>query len=127
MVVKLAEAKWGPQFIVPTVSLKTYCGCVMLRENLDDDLLKRELQSSSIAGQPVSYNNCWYIRKRGSRGWIKVGESNDRLFDFGIRLDTAVFPNGSYQVMGFMNVKVKTDGSDLIYSAQNIADFEISN
>lgn len=127
MVVKLAEATWGPQFIVPTVSMKTYCGCVLLRENFDNDLLNKELQASRIPGHPVGYNNCWYIRKKGTRGWIKVGESSDRLRDFGIRLDTTEFPNGPYQVMGFMNVRVKTERDELIYSAQNIADFEIKN
>ena len=127
MLVKLAEVKWGPQFIVPSVSLKTYCGCVLLRENFDDDLLKKELQSSEVSGYPVGYNNCWYIRRKGTRGWIKVGESSDRLFDFGIRLDTTEFPNGPYQVMGFMSVRVKTERNELIYSAQNITDFEISN
>jgi len=87
MLIRLADTSWGPQFFVPTISIKHYSGRVLLRESLDDELLKKELEAMNIEGRPVSFTNAWYIRKKGTQTWIKVGESTAREHDFGIRLD----------------------------------------
>ena len=47
--------------------------------------------------------------------------------DFGVRLDTAEFENGKYQLMGFLSVTLRTDGGDFVVSRQSIADFDIKN
>ncbi len=127
MIVCLNDAHWGPQFIVPTISIRRYCGCVLLREKVDDELLKKELEKLEVNGYPAGYHNSWYIRKKGTLTWIKVGESSRREMDFSVRLDTTELGNGSYQVLGFMNVKVKTDTREVTISRQNIADLEIKN
>jgi len=127
MVIELAGNSWGPQFIVPCISIKKYHGCVLLRQNLDDELLKKELNAMDIPGLPAGYSNCWHIRKKGTQSWIKIGESFDRERDFCIRLNTRQFQNGFYQILGFMSVKVKSDKSELIISKQSIADFDIHN
>jgi hypothetical protein len=128
MLIRLADTSWGPQFFVPTISIKHYSGRVLLRESLDDDLLKKELEAMNIEGRPVGFTNAWYIRKKGTQTWIKVGESAAREHDFGIRLDTTELENGAYQVLGFMSAKVRTDDmKEIIVSRQNIADFEIKN
>lgn len=127
MLIRLADTSWGPQFFVPTITIKHYSGRVLLRESLDDDLLRKELEAMRIDGQPVSYTNAWYIRQKGTTTWIKVGESTNREHDFGIRLDTTELENGAYQVLGFMSVKVRKEVKDTIVSRQNIADFEIRN
>ena len=67
MLIRLADTSWGPQFFVPTISIKHYFGRVLLRESLDDDLLRKELEAMNIEGQPVSFRNGWYIRKKGRR------------------------------------------------------------
>ena len=36
--------EWGPHFIVPSEVLKSYSGNVLLREELDEDLLNKELE-----------------------------------------------------------------------------------
>jgi hypothetical protein len=101
---------------------------VLLRESLDDDLLIKELAAMNIDGRPVGFSNGWYIRKKGTQSWIKVGESTAREHDFGIRLDTTELENGTYQVLGFMSAKIRTgDMKEIIVSRQNIADFEIRN
>jgi hypothetical protein len=101
---------------------------VLLRETLDDEMLRKELDAMRVSGQPFAYSNGWYIRKKGTQTWIKVGESTAREHDFGIRLDTTELENGAYQVLGFMSAKVKTDDmKEIIVSRQNIADFEIRN
>jgi len=128
MLIRLADTSWGPQFFVPTISIKHYSGRVLLRESLDDELLKKELEAMNIEGRPIAFTNAWYIRKKGTQTWIKVGESTAREHDFGIRLDTTELENGSYQVLGFMSAKVRTDDvKEVIVSRQNIADFEIKN
>jgi hypothetical protein len=90
--------------------------------------LKKELESLRISGHPIGYNNAWFIRKKGTQTWIKVGESVNRYQDFGVRLDTTELNNGTYQVLGFMSVKVeKADRKEMIVSRQNIADFDVRN
>jgi hypothetical protein len=127
MVVHLSTVSWGPQFLVPTISIKKYCGCVVLRENLDDELLKRELASLHISGYPMGVTNAWYIRKKGNQTWIKVGESSNRQMDFAVRFESEDFENGDYQVLGFMSVRVRTEDRDIVVSRQNIADLDIRN
>jgi hypothetical protein len=128
MVINLNAVHWGPKFKVPTILIKKYCGHVLFRENLDDELLEKELKTMRISGSPVGYSNAWFIRKKGTQTWIKVGESVNRYQDFGVRLDTTELSNGSYQVLGFMSVRVeKEDKKETVVSRQTIADFEIRN
>ncbi|OPY05358.1 MAG: hypothetical protein A4E67_01964 [Syntrophaceae bacterium PtaB.Bin038] len=128
MLIRLADTSWGPQFFVPTISIKYYSGRVLLRETLDDEMLRKELSAMNIDGTPVGFSNGWYIRKKGTQSWIKIGESTAREHDFATRLDTTELENGTYQVLGFMSAKIRTPGmKDVIVSRQNIADFEIRN
>jgi hypothetical protein len=127
MIVNLATVNWGPQFFVPTIAIKKYCGGVLFRGNLNDDLLKKELEFLNLEGSPTAYNISWHIRKKGIQTWIKVGESFNRVMDFGVRLDTAEFEDGTYQILGFLNVTVRSEGREFVVSRQSIADFEIKN
>jgi len=127
MLVNLAATSWGPQFLVPSIVIKKYFGRVVLRETIDDELLKKELETMEISGHPVLYNNAWYIREKGILTWIKIGESWDRQRDFAVCFDTSVFRNGTYQVLGFMSVKVKNKDVEVVISRQSIADFELRN
>jgi len=127
MIVNLAAVNWGPQFFVPTVAIKEYCGCVLFRGNLNDDLLKKELEYLNIDGNPSAYNLDWHIRKKGTLTWIKIGESFNRIMDFGVRLDTTEFEKGTYQIMGFLSVKIRMKEKELVVSRQSIAEFKIKN
>ena len=127
MLIRLADTSWGPQFLVPTISIKHYSGRVLLRETLDDEMLRKELDAMRVSGQPFAYSNGWYIRKKGTQTWIKIGESWKWEQDFAVRLDTTTLGNGTYQVLGFMSVKIKTDEKEIIVSRQSIADFVIKN
>jgi hypothetical protein len=127
MVVNLSAVRWGPQFLVPTIAIKKYYGCIVLRENYDDELLKKDFEALRISGFPIGVSNAWYIRKKGTQTWIKVGESSNRQLDFAVRFDSTELENGTYQILGFMSVKVKTEDKEVIVSRQNIADLEIKN
>ena len=128
MLIRLADTSWGPQFFVPTITIRHYSGRVLLRETLDDEMLRKELQAMNIDGKPVGFSNGWYIRKKGTQSWIKIGESTVREHDFAIRLDTTELENGTYQVLGFMSARIRTaDMKEIVVARQNIADFEIRN
>lgn len=127
MVVNLSAVHWGPQFLVPTIAIKKYCGCVVLRETYDDELLEKDINALSLSGYPVAVCNNWYIRRKGSQTWIKVGDSLNRQSDFAVCFDSREFKNGIYQILGFMSVKVKTKDREVTISRQNIADLEIKN
>jgi len=128
MLIRLADTSWGPQFFVPTITIRHYSGRVLLRETLDDEMLRKELQAMNIDGKPVGFSNGWYIRKKGTQSWIKIGESTVREHDFAIRLDTTELENGTYQVLGFMSARIRSaDRKEIVVSRQNIADFEIRN
>jgi hypothetical protein len=127
MLISLVQNSWGPQFIVPTISIERYGGCVLLRETLDEELLKKELEELGIDGHPRRVTNLWYIRRKGVQTWLKVGESYRWEDDFAVRLNTRTFKNGSYQILGFMHVLVKTKDDELTIARQNIADFLIKN
>jgi hypothetical protein len=127
MIINLASTSWGPQFLVPTASIKKYFGRIMLRETLDDELLKKELKILHISGHPIGVTNAWYIRKKGIQTWIKLGESSYRQRDFAVCFDSKDFENGTYQILGFMSIKVKTADKEFIVSKQNIADLDIKN
>ncbi len=47
--------------------------------------------------------------------------------NFGVRLDTTEFEKGTYQILGFLSVKLRTEEKELVVSRQSIAEFEIKN
>jgi hypothetical protein len=127
MIINLATVNWGPQFFVPTIAINKYCGCVLFRANLNDDLLQNELESLNLSGGPTAYGIVWHIREKGTQTWIKIGESVNRVMDFSVRLDTAEFEDGKYQILGFLSVTVYSKGKEIVVSRQSIAEFEIKN
>jgi hypothetical protein len=127
MIINLATLNWGPQFFVPTIAIRKYCGCVLFRANLNDDLLRKELESLNLNESPTAYGIGWHIRKKGAQTWIKIGESVNKVMDFGVRLDTAEFEDGKYQILGFLSVTVYSKEKEIVVSRQSIAEFEIKN
>jgi len=118
---------WGPHYIVPSEVLKEYSGNVLLREELDEELLSRELEALSISGHIVAINNPWYCRRKDSDTWIKIGESEDRQENFPVRWDTTRLENGQYEVMGLMHVIVKGEGGERVIARENVVEVTIAN
>ena len=63
---------WGPHYIVPSDVLKSYSGAVQLREEFDEDLLRKELEALDISGPISRVSNPWYFRKKNFSTWIKI-------------------------------------------------------
>lgn len=118
---------WGPRYIVPTEAFKSYSGAVRLREELDEDLLHKELAELELSGPILRITNPWYYRKKGSETWIKIGESDDRHENFPVRWDTTNLENGQYEVMGLMHVFVKKGAEEIAIARENIVEVTVMN
>lgn len=118
---------WGPRYIVPTEAIKSYSGGVRLREELDEDLLHRELAELGIPGTIERVSNPWYYRKKGTDTWIMIGESGDRRENFPVRWDTADLENGAYEIMGLMHVFVKKGDEEKAIARENIVEVTVEN
>ena len=118
---------WGPHYIVPTEALKDYSGNVQLREEFDEDLLRRELEGLGLSGYIIRVINPWYYRKKNTDTWLKIGESDDRQANFPVRWDTTNLENGQYDVMGLMHVLVKDGGEEKTIARQNVVEVTVKN
>lgn len=118
---------WGPRFIVPTPALREYWGRVQLREEIDEALLLKELESLGIRGPITRITNPWYYRRKDSDTWIKIGESEVRADNFPVLWDTTGLENGVYEVLGLMHVFVKKNGSECAIARQGIAEVTVAN
>ena len=118
---------WGPYYIVPSDVIKKYSGKVLLREQYDEDLLKKELEEMHIKGVIERVANPWYFRKKGNDTWINAGESDDVDSNFPVSWDTSILENGQYEVLGMMHVFIKTDGGHKIIARQNVVEITVEN
>jgi hypothetical protein len=118
---------WGPHFIVPSELLTSFSGHVQLREELDEGLLKQELEELGLSSVIGKITNPWYYRKKGSDTWIKVGESADRHENFPVGWDTTALENGEYEVLGLMHVFVKKGNVEHTIARQNIVVVTVRN
>ena len=118
---------WGPHYIVPSKVLETYSGSILLREELDEDLLHKELEELGLAGPIVRISNPWYYRKKNTDTWIMIGESDDIHGNFAVRWDTTVLENGQYEIKGLMHVFVKPHGEVKAIARENVAEVEVRN
>ena len=86
---------WGPHYIVPSEVLKNYYGTVSLREEFDEVLLRKELETLGLSGLILRVVNPWYFRKKNTSTWIKLGESGDGAENFPVSWDTRGLEMGS--------------------------------
>jgi hypothetical protein len=118
---------WGPYYLVPSEVMKIYSGSVQLREELDEELLSKELKEMHIAGPVTRIENPWYFRKKGKETWIKIGESSDKAQNFPVRWDTTGLKNGRYEILGLMHVFVRKDGGEIAIARENVVAVTVRN
>jgi hypothetical protein len=119
--------EWGPHYIVPSEALKTYSGVVRLREELDDDLLKKTLDKLGLSGVVTRITNPWYYRKEGGNTWVKIGESGDRAENFPVTWNTSQLENGRYEVLGLMHVFIRREDGEHVIAGQNVVEVTVKN
>lgn len=118
---------WGPHFIVPSTVSRTFSGTVQLREQLDNDLLEKELEALGLPAVIVDVTNPWYYRQKGTDTWIKIAESNDIHENFPVSWHTTELENGQYEVLGLMHVFVQKGDEAGAIARQNIVEMTIKN
>ncbi len=118
---------WGPHFIVPSETLRTFSGRVLLREELDESLLRKDLDSLGLTGPVVKITNPWYMRKVDQLTWVKLGESDDQVANFPVSWDTSTVENGEYEVLGLMHVFVREGNAQHVVARQNIVRVVVAN
>lgn len=118
---------WGPHFIVPSEAFDNYSGVVRLREELDENLLTRELEELGLPDLIVKVTNPWYYRKKNTSTWIKIGESENKRENFPVRWDTTVLKNGQYEVLGLMHVFVKKGNVQSAIARQGVVEVTVKN
>lgn len=118
---------WGPHYIVPSKVLKSYSDRVQLREQFDEELLKKELETLDMSGSVTRVTNPWYYRKKENDTWIKIGESEDRHENFPVSWDTRDLDNGQYEILGLMHVSVNKSGELKTIARQNMVEITIEN
>jgi len=118
---------WGPRYIVPSEALKTYSGRVLLREDLDEELMRKELAELGLRGPVIRILNPWYSRKKGGDTWTMVGQSDNKEDNFAVPWDTNGLENGSYEVMGLMHVFVKEGKEEKAIARQNVVEVTVKN
>ena len=118
---------WGPRYIVPSEVIKRYSGNVLLREELDEELLEKELAALGLTGPVLRITNPWYYRQKDASTWIKVGESGDKQANFSVRWDTTVLENGQYEILGLMHVFVKKNGDETAIARENVVEVTVEN
>ena len=118
---------WGPNFIMPSDTLRKFTGRVVLREDYNETLLRQELAELGCGDQPFHVTNPWYYREKNAESWIKIGESSDRKNQFSVPWDTRSVGNGEYELLGFMHVYSKKGAEEFVVTRQNIVDVTIEN
>ena len=118
---------WGPHYIVPSETLKSYSGGVRLREEFDEDMLRKELAEIGLSGPIERVSNPWYYRRKGTETWVKIGESQDKNNNFPVRWDTTGLKNGQYEILGLMHVFVKQDGEETAIARENVVEVTVDN
>ncbi len=118
---------WGPLYIVPSDVFKSYSGAVVLREELNEELLHKELEDLGLPGSISRVTNPWYYREKNVDTWIKIGESDDRYENFPVRWDTTNLENGQYEVMGLMHIFVKKGDEERTIARGNIVEVTVEN
>jgi len=118
---------WGPHFIVPSEAAKIFTGIAVLRENFDEDLLRKELATLGFSGAVVRVTNPWYYRKKNADTWIRIGESEDRSENFPVKWNTAQLEDGQYEILGLMHVFVKRENEECVIARQNIVEVTVRN
>lgn len=111
---------WGPHFIVPSEVFESYSGSILLREEFDESLLRKELEDLGITGPVLHVTNPWYYRSKNTDTWIKIGESDNIDENFPVSWETTKLENGQYEVMGLMHVFVKSGNVEKGIARQNI-------
>jgi hypothetical protein len=96
------EYDWGPFYLVPSEAIPVYSGGVVLRDEFDEELLRKQIDERGFPPNIVRVTNAWFYRKKGSATWTRLEESSDIRGNFPVRWETTLLEDGQYEIIGFM-------------------------
>ncbi len=123
----MQQDNWGPHFVATSEASRILSGRILLKENVDEGLLRRDLDSMGLSGPVVQIMNNWYIRSVGQNTWLQVGTSDRRDASFPVLWDSASVANGDYEVLEQMNVVVKHGSNQQVVARMNTVKVAIQN
>ncbi len=118
---------WGPHFIAIPDESRILSGKVLFKEDVDEGILRRELDSIGLSGPIVKIMNEWFIRKIGQDTWLQLGASDQRALNFPLHWDSSSVENGDYEVLEQMNVYVKEGSQHHVVSRTHTVRVAINN
>ncbi len=123
----MQHENWGPHFIATADASRILSGRVQLREEIDEGLLRRELDSMGLSGPILRIMNQWFIRKVGENTWRQLGASDERSSGFRVLWDSSSVENGDYEVLEQMNVFVKAGSQQQVVARTNTVKVAVNN
>jgi len=123
----MTGTNWGTHFTASSDASRTFSGRILLKEELDEALLRHELDELGLAGPIVKIMNQWYIRRVGQDTWLQVGESDEKASSFPVQWDSATVENGDYEVLEQMNVFVKVGHQHKVVARTNTLRVAVNN
>jgi hypothetical protein len=124
---KMRQHNWGPRFIASGDAARVLSGRVLLKEELDEGLLRRDLDSMGLSGPVVRVMNHWFIRRLGEETWLQLGASDEPSSGFQLSWDSSTVSNGDYEVLEQMNVFVKDGSQQRVVARTNAVRVAVNN
>ena len=118
---------WGPRLIVSADASRVLSGQVLLKEQVDEGLLRRDLDTMGLSGPIVKVMNHWFVRRLGQDTWLQVGASDELASNFPVRWDSTSVENGDYEVLQQMNVFVKEGSQEKVVARTNTVKVAVNN
>lgn len=123
----MAGMNWGTHFTASSDTSRTFSGRILLREDLDEAQLRRDLDQLGLAGPIVKVMNQWYIRRVGENTWLQLGESDEKASSFPVQWDSSTVENGDYEVLEEMKVFVKAGHQQRVVARTNTMRVAVNN
>ncbi len=123
----MTQANWATHFTASSDTSRTFSGRILLREEIDEALIRRTLDQLGLMGPIVKIKNQWFIRKVGEDTWLQVGESDEKASSFPVQWDSSTVQNGDYELLEQMNVFVKAGNEQKVVSRTNTLKVAVNN
>ncbi|TFH36259.1 MAG: hypothetical protein E4G93_02455 [Dehalococcoidia bacterium] len=123
----MAVSSWGARLTMTSDISRTFSGRILLREDVDEAQIRRDLDSLGLVGPIVGMANHWYIRKVGQETWMQIGESHDKASSFPVQWNSDTVENGDYEVLEQINVFVKAGSQQKVLARTNTVRVTVDN
>ncbi len=118
---------WGLHFTATPDTSRVLSGRTLFKAEVDEALLRRELDSMGLSGPILGIINDRYIRRVGQDTWLQVGTSGEKDSNFPILWDSTSVENGDYEMLEQTYVVVKEGATQTAIARQNIVRVAVQN